>query len=541
MTDETKQIYLYDTTLRDGCQAEGISFSLDDKLMVAERLDDLGVHYIEGGYPLSNPKDEEFFRRVPALGLKTARVAAFGSTRRADRSASEDRGLHALLEAETPVVTIVAKAWDLHVEKVLRTSAQENLRMVEDSVRFLKDRGREVILDAEHFFDGCRSDEDYAMQVAKVAQEAGADCVVLCDTNGGSLTDYVAEKTRLACERLSVPVGIHCHNDCGLAVANAVAAVQAGAVHVQGTLNGFGERCGNTDLCVVIPVVELKLRFRAIGRENLRRITEVSRFAYEAANLLPDTHRPFVGASAFAHKGGLHVDAMQKDERTYEHIDPSLVGNERRFLISELSGKASVLQKMERFGIADDPQLRSRILERVVELEGEGYQFEVAEGSFALLAQKEAGSYRRFFDVEGYHVSTIKQADGLLVTDASVKLNVNGHREHTASEGDGPVNALDGAMRKALDHHYPGLRTMHLTDYKVRVINPRAATAARVCAVIQSADDTHSWGTVGVSENVIEASWQALIDSIEYKLLADEQKAKAGLRADAHPRKDGTQ
>ena len=521
MAVQKKQIYVYDTTLRDGAQAEGISFSLDDKLRVAALLDDLGVHYIEGGYPLSNPKDEEFFRRVSALGLKNARVAAFGSTRRADKKAAQDKGLRALLKAETAAVTIVAKSWDLHVRKVLRTTLEENLRMVEDSVRFLKKHGREVILDAEHFFDGCRDNRQYALKTIQVAAESGADCVVLCDTNGSSLARHIGEMTRLACERVRVPLGIHCHNDCGLAVANTVAAVESGAVQVQGTLNGFGERCGNTDLCVVIPILELKMPYRVLGRANLKKLTEASRFAYEVANLTLSAHQPFVGSSAFAHKGGLHVDAMRKDERTYEHIAPRLVGNERRFLVSELSGHAAILLKTERYHIRHDREVMSRILERVVQLENEGYQFEAADGSFALLAKKEAGTYRRLFEPEGYHVSSIKQSDGRLVTDATVKLAVNGRREHTASEGDGPVNALDGALRKALEPHFPNLRSMHLIDYKVRVINPKAATAARVCVVIRSADRTHVWGTVGVSENVIEASWQAMIDSIEYKLLMD--------------------
>ena len=522
MNTERDQVYIYDTTLRDGCQAEGVSLSLEEKLEVAAKLDELGVHYIEGGYPLSNPKDAEFFQRVSDIGLSQAKVAAFGSTRRADTACEEDRGLTALLEAETPVVTIVAKAWDLHVEKVLRTSLDENLKMVEDSVRYLKDQGREVILDAEHFFDGLAADGDHAMEVVKVAAEAGADWIVLCDTNGGRLTSEVADDTRRVCEQVDVPVGIHCHNDSGLAVANSIGSVQAGARHIQGTLNGFGERCGNMDLCVAIPIIDLKTPFRAIGSEKLKRLTEISRFAYEEANMMFRSGQPFVGTSAFAHKGGLHVDAMLKDELTYEHIDPSLVGNERRFLVSELSGKATVKEMFKRHNIARDKEVMSRILQRVAQLENEGYQFEAAEGSFALLARKEAGTYRRFFDVDGYHVSTIKQEHSRLVTDATVKLQVDGEREHTASEGDGPVNALDGALRKALEHHYPALRDMHLTDFMVRVINPREATAARVRVVIQSADQSRTWGTVGVSENIIEASWEALIDSIEYKLLMDE-------------------
>jgi len=519
-----EQIYLYDTTLRDGCQGEGISLSLEDKLQVAAKLDELGVHYIEGGYPLSNPKDEEFFRRLPSLKLKHSKVAAFGSTRRAGTAVGQDKGLRALLAAETQVVTIVAKTWDLHVRNVLHTDLDENLRMVDESVRLLKDRGREVIFDAEHFFDAYRSDPDYALKVVRAAAEAGADCVVLCDSNGGTLTRDVGEQTRLVCEAVRAPVGIHCHNDCGLAGANSIAAIDSGARHVQGTLNGVGERCGNADLCAIIPVINLKTAYRAVSPARLRKLTEVSRFAYEVANMMFRTRQPFVGASAFAHKGGLHVDAMRKDELTYEHVNPALVGNERRFLISELSGHAGVLEKIERYTITHDRDLMSRILKRVMDLENEGYHFEAAEGSFALLAKKEAGTYRRFFDVEGYHVSNIRQSDGRLVTDATVKLNVEGVREHTASEGDGPVHALDGALRKALEPHYPCLCSVRLIDFKVRVINPRAATAARVVVVIQSADRSHTWGTVGVSENIIEASWQALIDSIEYKLLMDEDK-----------------
>jgi len=524
MSERPRQIHVYDTTLRDGCQAEGISLSLQDKLQIATVLDELGVHYIEGGYPLSNPKDAEFFKRVGTLGLKRSRIAAFGSTRRATSSVGEDKGLRVLLEAETPVVTLVAKSWDLHVERVLRTTLDENLRMVEESVRYLKEHGREVILDAEHFFDGYLSNPEHALKVAKVAAEAGADCVVLCDTNGGALCSAVAELTRLVCEAIDAPVGIHCHNDAGMAVANSLLAVESGAVHVQGTLNGWGERCGNADLCVLLPILELKAGLRAIGGENLRRLTEVSRFAYEAANMLPRANQPFVGSSAFAHKGGLHVDAMRKEKLSYEHMDPELVGNERRFLISELSGNAAVRYMAERLGIEQDPQVMGRILGRVMDLENEGYQFEAAEGSFALLALKESGGYRPLFDVDGYHVSVIRQSDGHLVTDATVKLIVGEKRMHTAAEGDGPVNALDGALRKALEPHFETLKGMRLVDYRVRVINAREGTAARVCVVIQSADDVHTWGTVGVDENIIEASWKALIDSIEYKLLSNEQR-----------------
>ena len=526
MSRKPRQIYIYDSTLRDGCQAETVSLSLQDKLEIAAKLDELGVHYIEGGYPLSNPKDEEFFRRVESLGLRTSRIAAFGSTRRADKTAGEDAGLNALLAAGTPVTTIVAKSWGLHVEKVLRTSLDENLRMLEDSIRYLKDHKREVILDAEHFFDGYKDDPDYAMKVVKVAAESGADCVVICDTNGGALTSDVAQVTARVAETVDIMVGIHCHNDCGVAVANTIAAIQNGAAHAQGTLNGFGERCGNADICAFVPMINLKTPYRCISDEQLKKLTSVSRFAYETANLMFQQNQPFVGPSAFAHKGGLHVDAMLKDELTYEHVDPALVGNERRFLISELSGRAAMLHKVGGADVTIDRETTARLLQRIQDLENEGYQFEAAEASFELVTRKETGGYRQFFEVEGYHVSTIRQSDGRLVTDATVKLKVGDQREHTASEGDGPVNALDGALRKALEKHYPCLKEVHLVDYKVRVINPTEATAARVRVVIESTDNSHSWGTVGVSENIIEASWQALLDSIEYRLLVSEEAAQ---------------
>jgi len=406
---------------------------------------------------------------------------------------------------------------------VLSADLDENLRMVEDSVIWMREHDRQVILDAEHFFDGYRANPEYALKVVKVAAEAGADRVVLCDTNGGSLTTEVAELTRRVCESIDAPVGIHCHNDSGLAVANSVAAVENGAVHVQGTLNGFGERCGNADICTIIPIINHKTPYRCITMDRQKRLTEVCRLSYEVANQMFRMNQPFVGPSAFAHKGGLHVDAMRKDKETYEHIDPAAVGNERRFLIGELSGRASLLEKIEKYDIAHNRELSTRLLSRLQELENQGYQFEAAEGSFQLMVKKETGNYRKFFDLEGYHVSIIRDLEGRLVTDATIKLNVGGHREHTASEGDGPVNALEGARRKALEKHYPALRRVHLTDYKVRVINPKRATAAKVRVIVQSGDDGHVWGTVGVSENIIEASWQALVDSIEYKLLLGEE------------------
>ncbi|MFO7955544.1 MAG: citramalate synthase [Candidatus Brocadiia bacterium] len=522
MNEEGRDIFLYDTTLRDGCQAEGMTLSAEDKLEITERLDELGVHYVEGGFAGANPKDDQYFREVQDLDLRNVRIAAFGATRRKGRKPEDDAGLQALLRAETPVVTIVAKAWDYHVTEVLHTDLEENLRMVDDSVRFLKETGREVLVDAEHWFDGYEDDPDYAMKVARVAAEAGADCVVLCDTNGGALTDRVGELTARAVEEIDCPVGIHCHNDCGLAVANTIASVQHGAVHVQGTLNGFGERAGNADLCAIIPIINLKTPHRCVSDEQLKKLTEVSRFAYEAANLMFDEHQPFVGPSAFAHKAGQHVDAMRKAEAACEHIDPELVGNERRFLLSELSGHAGMLAKLEDYSIESDRETASLLLDRLKELENEGYQYEAAEASFELLATRITGNFVPRFDVKSYHVSCIRQPDGALVTDATVKLDVNGDQMHTASEGDGPVNALDGALRKALEPHYPELARMRLTDYRVRVINPRAATAARVRVVIQSTDGKRVWGTVGVSENIIDASWEALKDSVEYMLLMSE-------------------
>jgi 2-isopropylmalate synthase len=485
---------------------------------VARRLDELGVHYVEGGYPLSNPKDQQFFERVPDLELRQAKIAAFGSTRKAGNQPEHDKWLRVVLEAETPVITIVAKGWDYHVEEVIRTDLDENLRMVEDSVRYLKEFDREVVLDVEHFFDGYKSNPEYTLKVARVAAEAGADVVCLCDTNGGSLTWEVQEATSRVAEAVDCQVGIHCHNDCGLSVANSVASVRAGAVHVQGTMNGIGERAGNADLCSIIPIVNAKMGQRTISDEQMRHLTETSRFVYEAANHMYNSHQPFVGASAFAHKGGLHVDAMRKADYAYEHMDPTLVGNERRFLVSELSGRASMLEKVEKFDITHEKHLVQKLLDEVQNLEAEGYQFEAAEASFELLAKKIAGHFRPRFEPLSYHVSCIKKDDEL-VTDATVKIVVDGELMHTAAEGDGPVNALDGALRKALEPHFESLTSMHLSDYRVRVINASEATAAKVRVVIQSTDGHREWGTVGVHENIIDASWQALMDSIEYRLL----------------------
>jgi 2-isopropylmalate synthase len=512
-------IKLYDTTLRDGTQTEGISFSLEDKLLIADCLDELGVDYIEGGFAASNPKEMEFFGQVAKRGLKNARLVAFGSTRRADTAARDDASLNAILSCGTPVAAVVGKSWDLHVTDVLGCGLEENLRICAESVRYLKDRGVEVIFDAESFFDGYKNNPEYAVKVLDAAAEGGADSLVLCDTNGGSLPDEVERITAAVCDRVGpLVVGIHAHNDGDCATANSLAAVRAGARHVQGTVNGIGERCGNANLCCVIPNLIFKMGFDVLGADRARTLTEVSRFVFEIANLAPVMNMPYVGESAFAHKAGLHVNALRKNRRTYEHVDPSAVGNTRRFLISELSGRSTVLAKLEKAKIARDKDLAARILARVQELEAEGYQFEAADASFDLLVKKIMGVYRPAFDLVKYHVTVERRSSGDLVTEATVKLAVDGVTEHVVGEGDGPVNALDAALRKSLERFYPSLTEVHLIDYKVRVVNAGAGTAAKVRVIIESRDKASIWGTVGVSENIIDASWQALVDSVEYKL-----------------------
>jgi len=516
-------VKLYDTTLRDGAQMEGVSLSLGDKLAITEQLDLLGVHYIEGGFPASNPKDEEYFREVGKLDLKTSRIVAFGMTRRAKNRAEEDPTLKAMLESGAPVCAVVGKSWDFHVTDVLRVSLDENLAMIEESIRFLKDAGREVIFDAEHFFDGYKANPEYALKTLEAAAAGGADWLVPCDTNGGCLPDEVAAITAEAVSRFGTPVGIHCHNDGGLAVASSLAAVKAGATMVQGTVNGFGERCGNADLVAILPNLVLKMGCGAIPRENLRRLTEVSRFVWDLANFTIPTNQPFVGPGAFAHKGGMHGHAVARDTRTYEHIEPEDVGNERRILISELSGSANVQKKLQQLHLTVDKELVRKIVQGVQEMENEGYQFESADGSFALLVRRLSGTAVTFFELEGFRVVITRNRDGVPVTEATVKIKVAGEVRHTVAEGDGPVNAFDGALRKALEDVYPSLREVHLVDYKVRVVNPRAATAAKVRVIIESQDHTDRWGTVGVSENIIEASYEALADSIIYKLTKEQE------------------
>ena len=516
------RVKIYDTTLRDGMQAEGVSFSLEDKLLIAKRLDELGVDYIEGGYAVSNPKEMEFFRRAGELGLGNSKIAGFGNTRRADRTVEDDPSLNAILESKATVATLVGKCWDLHVTDVLRCSLEDNYAICAESVAYMKKKGLEVVFDAEHFFDGYKANPEFAMKVLAAAAEAGADVLCLCETNGGSLPHEVYDITKTVCKEFGgVTVGIHCHNDTDCAVASTLGAVSAGARHVQGTINGLGERTGNANLCTIIPSLAFKMGYSVLDENKIRMLTEVSRFLFEIANMLPVNKMPYVGESAFAHKAGLHVDALRKNLKTYEHIDPARTGNERRFLISELSGASNVLAKLEKRKLSNDRDLAKRILKTVQKLENDGYQFEAAEASFELLIKKELGTYEPKFDLEKYRVDVERNRDGEIVTEATVKLKVGGVVEHVVSEGDGPVNALDSALRKSLENFYPIIKEMNLIDYKVRVVNAKAATAAKVRVIIESRDQDSMWGTVGVSENLIEASWKALVDSVEYKLLKE--------------------
>jgi 2-isopropylmalate synthase len=519
------KIKIYDTTLRDGMQAQGISFSVEDKLLIARRFDEFGMDYVEGGFPQSNPKETQFFEELARNPLKNAKLVAFGSTRRAGTKVQDDAGIRALLEAQAPACTVVGKCWDLHVKDVLRCSNEENIAICADSVGYLVSKGKEVIFDAEHFFDGYQANPDYAIKVLAAAAQAGASCLVLCETNGGKLPHEVYDITSAVARALpGVEIGIHCHNDTDCAVANSLAAVRAGSRHIQGTVNGMGERAGNANLCSIMPNLTLKMGLETVSTEKLKTLTELSRFVFEVANLAPAQRMPYVGESAFSHKGGLHIDALRKNQKTYEHIDPEAVGNTRKFLISELSGSSNVLDKLEKKKLVTDKETARKILQRIQDLENEGYQFEAAEASFDILIKKALGSYKPCFELEKYHIDVERSPDGRMLTEASVRLKVDGKTEHVVSEGDGPVNALDGALRKALYPFYPNLKDMSLIDYKVRVVNAKAGTAARVRVVIESRDSDDLWGTVGVSENIIEASWIALVDSVEYKLLKDAGK-----------------
>ncbi len=523
-------VRIYDTTLRDGTQAEDISFTVEDKLRIAEKLDELGVHYIEGGWPGSNPRDIRFFQEARRLRLSQARLCAFGSTCRPGVAPDDDANIQALLEAETPVVTVFGKSWDLHVEDALRTGLAENLEIIERSVAHLKAQGREVVYDAEHFFDGHKANSEYAVETVRAALRGGADVVVLCDTNGGSLPwDIRRVVAELRPVVGSIPLGIHCHNDGELAVANTLTAVEAGVTHVQGTVNGFGERCGNANLISIIPNLILKMGRSCISMDRLRKLREVSRFVSELANLQHDKHQPFVGDSAFAHKGGVHVSAVRRNPLTYEHIDPSLVGNTQRVLISDLSGRANVLSKARELGIdlQENSELARRVLERVKSLEAQGYLYEGAEASFEVLLRKAMGRHRKFFDLMGFRVIDEKRhEDEEPIAEATIMVRVDGVVEHTAAIGNGPVNALDAAMRKALEKFYPVIRDIRLVDFKVRVLTSGGGTESRVRVLIESGDGRETWGTVGVSENIIQASWQALVDSIEFKLMREEEAGR---------------
>ncbi len=519
-----RTIEIYDTTLRDGSQGEGVNFSLADKLAIARRLDEVGVDYIEGGYPLSNPKDAQFFENVRGLGLARAKVVAFGMTRRRGMTAAADPGMKALLDAETPIVTIVGKTSAFHVSEVLGVSREENLAMIADTVAHIVAAGRQVFYDAEHFFDGWKLDPAYSAETLVAAARAGATRIVLCDTNGGTLPDEVASMTRAAATALEaagtpVPLGIHCHNDCDLAIANSLAAVSAGCVQVQGTINGIGERCGNADLVSVVANLALKLQgYSVLGGTGISHLTELSRFVYETANMSYRPGQPFVGSSAFAHKGGMHVHAVSKVAESYEHISPEAVGNSRRVLVSELSGRSNIAALVTRADVKDDRALLDKVLAEVCQLENDGWQFEAAGASFDLLVDRIAGTFRPIFTCERYNIDVESRGEGDIRTLATVKLLVAGGPRHEVAEGDGPVNALDAALRKALEPVYPVIARMHLLDYKVRVINGQEGTAAKVRVSIESTDGERVWGTVGVSENVIEASWLALADSFHYFL-----------------------
>jgi 2-isopropylmalate synthase len=516
----TPEVEIYDTTLRDGSQGEGINFSVVDKLRIAEKLDAFGVHYIEGGWPGSNPKDLEFFAQARRRKWKSAKIAAFSMTRRKGVAVEKDDLMRQILEAETPVVTIVGKTWLLHVTEVLRAKPDENLAMIADTVRFLKDHGKIVIYDAEHSFDGYKDEPDFALSTWQAAEKAGADCIALCDTNGGCLPAEISRITAVAKSKLNTRIGIHTHNDCGVGVANAIAGLEAGATHVQGTINGYGERTGNCNLTSVIPLVHFKMKKCGVPAESLPKLRELSEFVDEIANMRHDPRQPWIGQTAFAHKGGMHVHAIDRVARSYEHIIPEAVGNFRRVLISDMSGRTNILMKAAELGFKLKPEMPEvkAITARVKELEGQGYEYEAAEGSLALLIGKTLKHREVPFTVETYHVS-MRRDSKESVCEATVRVRVGKTVHHEVAEGDGPVNALDGALRAALAKSFPQLKKVTLTDYKVRILDSGIGTAAKTRVLIQSGNGKHEWGTVGVDENIIEASLQALLDSMEYALL----------------------
>ena len=516
-----KKIELFDTTLRDGTQGERVSFSVEDKIHIAQRLDDFSMDFIEGGWPGSNPRDINFFKSTKSKSFKHAKIVAFGSTRHKSNRADSDPNLKAMLEAETPAVSIFGKSWLLHVETALKVDPEENLKMIEESVGFIRSEGRDVIYDAEHFFDGYKSNSDYAIKTLAAAERGGAYVLVLCDTNGGSSPFEIADIVATVKKKLSTPLGIHTHNDSGLAVANTLYAVENGAVHVQGTVNGYGERCGNANLCTIIPNLQLKMGYKCVSEKKMAKLTSLSRYVSEIANITPARNLPFVGKSAFAHKGGIHVSGVMRDSRTYEHIEPETVGNERRVLVSDLSGKSNIQFKSGELGIdlSKHQDKIPKIIEHLKELEHAGYSYEAAEGSLELLVRQITGEWRKFFELCGFRILVEKDESGEPRSEATIRIKVDGIPEHVAAEGNGPVHALDCALRKTLINFYPEIQNMSLFDYKVRVLNQKSGTQSIVRVLIEFKADTLSWSTVGVSENIIEASWQALTDGYSYFLL----------------------
>ncbi|MEW6543737.1 MAG: citramalate synthase [Nitrospirota bacterium] len=518
-----QKLEIYDTTLRDGAQAEDVSFSVDDKVLIAQKLDELGVQYIEGGWPGANPKDIEFFRVAKTLPLKHATVVAFGATRKASNPVQKDPNLQALLAAETRTITLFGKSWGLHVTDALGITLSKNLELIGDSIAYLREKGRRIFYDAEHFFDGYKADPDYALRTIRQAVEAGAERVILCDTNGGTMPWEVRAICEAVKRECGVPLGIHAHNDTEMAVANSLVAVETGVVQVQGTINGIGERCGNANLCSIVPNLELKMRRTILGDRRLAHLREVSHFVSEIANLIPNKHQPYVGDAAFAHKGGVHIHAVQKNPATYEHVIPEKVGNRQRMLVSDYSGRSGLVAKAETYGIKlpKDNVKAQELLTTLKDLESQGYQFEGAEGSLELLLRKALGKHKPSFELLGFRVIVEKRKAGEgAISEATVMVKVGDAIEHTAAVGAGPVNALDHALRKALEKFYPELSEVKLLDYKVRVLAASQGTAAKVRVLLESGDHKEKWGTVGVSENIMEASWQALADSIEYKLLS---------------------
>ncbi len=518
---KTKKILLYDTTLRDGSQSEGISLSSNDKVLIAKRLDRFGIHYIEGGWPGSNPKDLAFFKDIKKAGIRRAKIVAFGSTRRAHTKVSEDQNIKGLLEANTKVVAVFGKSWDLHVINVFRTSLKENLQMIYDTVAYLKSKKKDVIYDAEHFFDGFKANSEYAIRTLQQAVRAGASNITLCDTNGGSMPHEIRRALLRVKRSVKISLGIHCHNDSELAVANSIQAIGEGCVLVQGTMNGYGERCGNANLVSIIPILQYKLKQQCLPPKKIKELTQVAHYVAEVCNMSVENNQPFTGRSAFAHKGGVHINAMMKHAKTYEHLDPRLIGNHRRFLISELGGKTNIMLKAKELQIhleKESPETR-KILAEIQRLENEGYQFEAAEASFELLVHHLLGKRKKLFDVKSVAVRTEDIGVESPISVAEVKIAAKGKEHFEVAEGDGPVNALDRALRKALRSSYPVIDQIHLTDYKVRVVNSQAGTAAKVRVFVEFQDQDKTWTTVGVHENIIQASWKALIESIEYKLL----------------------